>query len=74
MPCNNCGPIQDRVAQLKQVSTAVTHAHEMLAKLYESIAEDFEAEEKEQFLSAAKVQRRLAEESAQIVVPDFAGE
>ncbi len=66
-----CGPIQDRIALIKKVSSGLRDGHMGLAQLYSSIATDIEeAKERKQFEDMAATHRKMADDSLKVLVPD----
>lgn len=70
-PVGCCGPVGSRVALIKQVAQSLAQGHIGIALMYEQLAKDFATEDDSQkYLDAAAKQRKMAEDSLIITVPD----
>ena len=66
-----CGPIGSRVSLIKQVAQSLAQGHNGIAVMYEQLAKDFAAEgDSQKYMDAAARQRKMAEDSLIITVPD----
>ena len=65
-----CGPMEDRMKMVQEVSRALHTGHKGLAAIYRTIAAEADKKDKKKFTDVADRHDKMAEASLQLVVPD----
>lgn len=66
-----CGPVPNRIALVRQISQGAVMAHVGLAAMYRGLAAEVtNPKDKKAMLDAAEAQKKLAEESQKVVIPE----